>query len=58
MKYNGHDVEPVHIVVSGSGETGKSNFVKVIHNTISKRLFHHCKDLEKPRVLLIEPTKI
>ena len=30
VKCDGHDVEPVHIFLSGSGETGKSHFVKVM----------------------------
>ena len=33
VKYNGDDVKPVHIFVSGSGETGKSHLVKVIYIT-------------------------
>ena len=34
VKYDGHDVEPVYIFVSGSGGTHKSHLVKVIHNVI------------------------
>ena len=44
--------------VSGSGETNKSHLVKVIYNAISKTLLYHCKDPEKPRVLLLGPTGI
>ena len=58
VKYDGHDVEPVHIFLSGSGGTGKSHLVRVIYNAISKTLLYHCKDAEKPRVLLRGPTGI
>ena len=30
----------------------------MIYNTTSKTLFYHCKDPEKPRVLLLGPTGI
>ena len=49
VKYYGHNVEPIHIFLSGSGGAGKSHLLKVIHNTISKTLVCHCKNLEKPR---------
>ena len=58
MKCDWHDVEPVHIFLSGSGGTGKSHLVKVIYSAISKTLLYHCKDTEKPRVLLLGPTGI
>ena len=29
VKYDGHDVEPAHLFLSGSGGMGKSNLVKV-----------------------------
>ena len=58
VKCDGHDVEPVHIFLSGSGGTGKSHLVKVIYNAISKTLLYLCKDPEKPRVLLLRPTGI
>ena len=48
----------MHILFSGSGGTGKSHLVKVIYNAISKTLLYHCKDPEKPRVLLLGPTGI
>ena len=32
--------------------------MKVIHNAISKSLLYHCKDPQKPRVLLIRPAEI
>ena len=57
-KCNGHNVEPVYIFLSGSGSTGKSHLVKVIYNAILKTLLYHCKDPEKPRVLLLGPTGI
>ena len=56
--YDGHDVKPVHMFLSGSGGTGKSHLVKVIYDAISKTLLYHCKDPEKPRVLLLGPTGI
>ena len=58
VKCNGHNVEPVYICISGSGGTGKSHLVKVIYNAISRTLLYHCKDPEKPRVLLLGPTGI
>ena len=58
IKYDGHDVEPVYIFLSGSGGTSKSHLVKVIHSTTSRTLFYHCKDTEKPRVLLLVSTGI
>ena len=53
VKYNGHNVQPVHIFLSGSGGTGKSHLVKVIYNAISKTLLYHSKDPEKPRALML-----
>ena len=58
VKCNGHNVEPIHIFLSYNGGTGKSHLVKVIYNCISKKLLYHCKDPEKPRVLLLDPTGI
>ena len=57
-KCNGHNVELIHIFLSGNGGTGKSHLVKVIYNCISKTLLYHYKDPEKPRVLLLDPTGI
>ena len=58
VKYGKHDVEPVHIFLSGSGGTGKSHLVKLIDNIIPKTFLYHCKDTEKRRVLLLGPTGI
>ena len=58
VKNDGHNVVPIHIFISGSGGTGKSHLLKVIYNVISKILLRHCKDPEKPRVLLIGPTGV
>ena len=44
VKHNGHNVEPIHIFLSGSGGTVKSNLVKVIYNDTSKTLLFYCKD--------------
>ena len=52
VKYDGHDVEPVQIFLSGSGGTGKSHLVK------ARTLRYHCKDPEKPGVLLLGPTVV
>ena len=43
VKYYGHNVEPIHIFLSGSGGAGKSHLLKVIYNTISKTLVCHLK---------------
>ena len=51
VKYDKHDVEPVHILLSGSEGTCKSRLVKVIYNAISETLLHHCKEPKKPRVI-------
>ena len=58
LKYDERNVEPVHIFLLGSGGTGKSHFVTVIYNAISKALLYHCKDPDKPRVFLLGPTGI
>ena len=44
--------------LSSSEATGKSHLVKVIYNAILKTLLYHCKDNEKPRVLLLGSTRI
>ena len=49
VKYDGHNVKPVNIFLSGNGSTSKSHLVKVIYDTISKTFLYHCKDPEKPR---------
>ena len=41
VKYDGHDVKPVRIFLSGSG--GRYLLVKAISQAISKRLLYHCK---------------
>ena len=51
-------VDPIRIFLSGSGGTGKSHLIKTIYQTVSKELLYHAKDLEKPRVLLLDPTDI
>ena len=53
VKYNGHDVEPVHTFLSGSGGF---HLVKIIYNPYPK--VYSCKDPEKPRVLLLVTTGI
>ena len=58
VKYDGHNVEPIHIFLSGSGGIGKFHLVKVMYNAISKTLLYLCKDLEKLRVLLLGPAGI
>ena len=40
IKYNGYDVEPVHIFLSGSGRTGLSHLVRVIYTLFYKRYFY------------------
>ena len=58
VNYDGHNAEPSHIFLSGSGGTDKSHLAKVIYNAISKTLLYHCKYPEKPRVLLLGTTQI
>ena len=58
VKYDGYDVEPVHLFLSGSCGTGQSHLVKLIYNAISKTLLYRCKDPEKLRILLLGPTGI
>ena len=57
LKYDSHDVELIHIFLSGSGGTGIPHLVKVIYNAISKTLLYHYNP-EKPRVLSLGPTGI
>ena len=58
VEYDEHNAEPTHIFFPGSRGISKSHLVKVACNVISKTLFYHCKDPEKPRVLSLEPTGI
>ena len=48
----------MYIFLSVNGGTGKSHLVKVIYIAISKTLLYHCKDPDKPRVLLTGRTEI
>ena len=54
VKCDGHNIKLIHIFLVGSGGTGKSHLTNMIYNTIPKTLLYHCKDPEKPRVLLLE----
>ena len=56
VKYDGHNVELINIFLSGNWDTDKSHLVKKVYSAISKTLLYHCKDPEKPRVLLLGPT--
>ena len=58
VKHNGHNFEPIHIFLLGSGGTGTSHLMKIIYHTISKTLRYHCKDPEKPMFLSLRPTGI
>ena len=50
VKYDRHNVEPIHIFFSGSGGTGKSNLVKVIYNATSSFFLTDIKiDVERKR---------
>ena len=56
VKYDGQNVEPIHLFLSGSGGTGTSHSVEGIYKDKSK----HCIIIvsthpEKPRVLLLGP---
>ena len=55
IKYDGHDVEPVHIILIRSEAMDKFHLVKIIYNAISKTWLYHCKDPEK-RDFLPGPT--
>ena len=57
-KYNGFNIKPVHTLLSGTGDTGKSHLVKSTCNTVSEILPINCKKTDKPRVLLLGPTGI
>ena len=49
-KYAKHkrvDVNPVHIFLYGSGDTGKSYLVKATYNAVSKNLLFNCKEPKK-----------
>ena len=51
VKYDGHNVERVHIFLSGSEGTVESHLKKVTW-------LYHCKDPGKARVVLVGPTVI
>ena len=47
VKCDGHNVERIHIFLSGSrGTTDVSHLVKVLYNAISKALLCQCEDSE------------
>ena len=50
VKHDEHDVEPVHIFLSGSEGTSKSHLVKVIYNAVSKILLYYFKESKKSGV--------
>ena len=55
-KYAKHkrvDVNPVHIFLYGSGDTGKSYLVKATYNAVSKNLLFNCKEPKKPQSPLL-----
>ena len=58
VKYDGQNVEPIQILPSGSGGIGKCHLVKEVYKYKSKTLHYHCKEPEKPRVLLLGPKGI
>ena len=45
-------INPVHMILSGSGGTGKSHLVKAIYQVVSTELSYHSKEPDKPRVLI------
>ena len=49
-------INPVHIFLSGIGDTGESHLVKTIYQVVSTELLYHSKEPDKPRVLLLGPT--
>ena len=57
-KLKGVNFNPVHIFFSGSGGTGKSHFVKIICNALSKTLLFNYKEPKKQRIFLLGPTGI
>ena len=46
IKYNGHNIEPIHIFLSSSRGKGKSHLMKVIYHAILKTLLYHCQDAD------------
>ena len=46
IKYNGHNIEPIHIFLSSSRGKGKSHLMKVIYHAILKTLLYYCQDAE------------
>ena len=47
VKYNEHNVEPVHVFLSGSGGIHKYQLVKVAYNSVLKRRFITVKTQKK-----------
>ena len=54
LEYNGHNLEPVQIFLSGSRGTGKFYLVKVIYNATSKLCFILLKILKNLEFLCLD----
>ena len=54
MKYDRHNVESVHIFLSGRGGTGKSHLIKVINNATSKHCFINLRTLRNQQYFYLD----
>ena len=53
-----HEVEPVHLFITGRGGCGKSHLLRTIYQAVTKTLIYNGGDPDKPRVLLLAPTGV
>ena len=51
------EIFPFYIFLSGGGGCGKSHLVNTIYHSVTKLLLHRGGNPEKPRILLLAPTK-
>ena len=53
-----HEVEPVHLFITGGRGCGKSNLLRAIYQAVTKSFMYNGGDPDKPRVLLLAPTGV
>ena len=53
-----HEVEPVHLFITGGGGYGKSHLFRTIYQAVTKTLMYNGGDPDKPRVMSLAPTDV